>query len=723
MTNLDSTWQSSVVQLAQQGNLKAITFWLNRYLVPQGMCAQIIPQQPGLLLIRVVCHRIPDGDRLIHFIRQRFFELNSDLIQVLQITAQMVGSPDLLWEQAIPVRFAAPQAGQPVQQAGQPAQSSSQPAHQPANPSAVSPPNQSTAQPIAPKIQFAAHPIPRATPAGVKPARRKKVRRYKLRAGSPIAKLRVQFYVWSDATLDRLFELKANTVRATRRSRRWFQARPLEVRALLLGGTAVTAIATVCGVQVLSQYLGSSSPNQEHGGLWGAMLTAETPKPPIDQAGTVTAALEQVPVIRKAVANPTDPAVTLVFGSNGAIGGAQSLPIFQQADLLMTNLDNALAEGAIGSAAVASPVPIGNPTAATTATKLPIGKTSLSAPDPDQPEISDSDATSSDATSLDAASSDSASAKDSASMLVSSASFLNDLAEVADPTEAADLTTPPESRKATIAELLANGVDVVNLASDAVITSGDLKQTLGSLNQKAIYPIGAGQNQQAARHPQIFEVKGQKIALLGYSDSDAHAATAQTAGMNASLSSRVEADIKAIRSQVDWVMVSYHWNKPLRAYPEDSQLKLSRAAIDSGADLVVGYAPQNTQGAEIYQGRAIVYSLGDAIEELDHAGTKNTAVLKVTLRDKQMQLELLPVQVAQNQSTVLEGEAAEGEAATRINSYLQQASSLFDHPFRSPVSLDAHLRLSLPVAPDSQLPTEPFLSYPNQKAQPTISQP
>ena len=701
MTNLDSTWQSSVVQLAQQGNLKAITFWLNRYLVPQGMCAQIIPQQPGLLLIRVVCHRVPDGDRLVHFIRQRFFELNSDLIQVLQITAQMVGSPDLLWEQAVPVRFAAPQASQPVQQAGQPVQQASR---QPANPSVVTSPNQSATRPIAPQIQFAAHPIPRATPAGVKPARRKKVRRYKLRAGSPIAKLRVQFYVWSDATLDRLFELKANTVRATRRSQRWFQARPLEVRALLLGGTAVTAIATVCGVQVLSQYLGSSSPNQEHGGLWGAMLTAETPKPPIDQAGTVTAALEQVPVIRKAVANPADPAVTLVFGSNGAIGGAQSLPIFQQADLLMTNLDNALADGAIGSAAATSPTPTGS--LATTATKLAIGKTSLPSPEP---------------TASGSPAASSASAKDSASMLVSSAGFLSNPA-AADPTEAADPTTPPESRKATIAELLANGVDVVNLASDAVIANGNLEQTLGALSQKAIYPVGAGQNQQVARHPQIFEVKGQKIALLGYSDSDAHAATAQTAGMNTSLSSRVEADIKAIRSQVDWVMVSYHWNKPLRAYPEDSQLKLSRAAIDAGADLVVGYAPQNTQGAEIYQGRAIVYSLGDAIEELDQAGTKNTAVLKVTLRDKQMQLELLPVQVAQNQSTVLEGEAAEGEAATRINSYLQQASSLFDHPFRSPVSLDAHLRLSLPVAPDSQLPTEPFLSYPNQKAQPTVSQ-
>jgi Bacterial capsule synthesis protein PGA_cap len=701
MTNLDSAWQSSVVQLAQQGNLKAITFWLNRYLVPQGMCAQIIPQQPGLLLIRVVCHRLPDGDRLIHFIRQRFFELNSDLIQVLRITAQMLGSPDVLWEQAVPVRFAAPPAvGQPV---SQPIQSSPYPASPSASqPIAVTPPSQSSVhRPVAPPIQFASRPIPRTAPAGVKPTRRKKGRRYKLRAGSPIAKLRVQFYIWSDATIDRLFELKANTVRATRRSQRWFKSRPLEVRALLLGGSAATAIATVCGIQVLSQHL-SSGASSESGGLWGATLTADTPKPHIDQSGTVTAALEQVPVIRQAVANPADPTVTLVFGSNGAIGGTQSVPTFQQADLLITNLDNSLAGGAptegSSSPTAASPAPT---TPLPSATKLTVGKASSPSTEPagggSSPAVTDS-----------------ASVKDSASMLVSSASFLGSLSappEAADPAEAAEPTTPPDSRKATIAELLANGVDVVNLAADSVIASGNLEQTLSSLTQKAIYPVGAGQNQQTARRPQIFEVKGQKIALLGYSDSDLHAATAQTAGMNASLNSQVEADIKAIRNQVDWVIVSYHWNKALRAYPEDSQLNLSRTAIDQGADLVVGYAPQVTQGAEIYQGRAIVYSLGDAIEEIGNTGTKNTAVLKVALRDKQIQLELLPVQIQQNQPALVEG-----EAATRINSYLQQASSLFDHPFRSPVALDAHLRLSLPVAPDSQLPTEPFLSYPNKES-------
>jgi hypothetical protein len=710
MANLDSAWQSSVVQLAQQGNLKAITFWLNRYLVPQGMCAQVIPQQPGLLLVRVVCHRLPDGDRLVHFIRQRFFELNSELIQAIQITAQMLGANDLLWQQLVPVRVEAPQPVQPVaqpqpsqSQPSQPQPSQSQPSQsQPSQPQPSQPqPNQSQpSQPVtqpaqasypdSSQLQFVSRPIPRAYPAKSRSPRKKKMPRYKLRAGSPIAKLRVQVYRWSDAAIDQMVELTAHSVRATRRSRRWFRSRPPEVRALLLGGSVVTAIAAVCGVQVLSQSLSNSG--DEKGGLWGATLTAENPKPQVDHAGTVTAALEQVPVIRKAVANPADPTVTLVFGSNGVLAGSQSIAVYQQADLLMTNLDNAL-ETPIGSA-TAPPIVTSevspSPAIKLTSTKLTTPTASLPSSDPDTSDTSNLSPTA---------------ATDSASMLVSSAGFLSSSPSEPVLDEDAEPTTPPASRKATAEELLAAGVDVVNVAADAVLTSGDLGQTLSALDQQGLYPVGAGKNQQSARRPQIFEVKGKKIALLGYSDSDAHSAGAQTAGMNAH--SQVEADIKAIREQVDWVIVSYHWNKALRAYPEESQSNLARAAIDHGADLVVGYAPQMTQGAEIYQGRAIVYSLGDAIEELGNVGAANTAALKVMLHDKQMQLEFLPVQIQQNQPMIVEG-----DTATRITAYLQQASSLFDHPFRSPVTLDTHLRLSLPAAPDSELPTEPFLSTP-----------
>jgi poly-gamma-glutamate synthesis protein (capsule biosynthesis protein) len=45
--------------------------------------------------------------------------------------------------------------------------------------------------------------------------------------------------------------------------------------------------------------------------------------------------------------------------------------------------------------------------------------------------------------------------------------------------------------------------------------------------------------------------------------------------------------------------------------PEADQVELAHAAIDAGATLVIGHHPHVLQGVEVYQGRYIVYSLGN----------------------------------------------------------------------------------------------------------------
>ncbi|HEY9642417.1 MAG TPA: CapA family protein [Coleofasciculaceae cyanobacterium] len=689
MANLESSWESSVVKLAQMGNLRAITFWLNRYLVPQGLCAQVIPEQPGSLLIRVVCHRLPDCNRLVHFIHQQFLELNSELIRELRITAQPVGATELLWERSVPIRF-------PVQ----PTPPVSRPASEVATATAGQ--TRPTAAPGFNSIQFTPRPIPTTQPqpaqqAGPQALRKKSAppkRGKRVQPARPAVQMQALLQDWTARGLDQVEDAKAGMGRAVWRSQRWFKSKPPEVQTLLVSGFAVTTVAIGCGLQVISQQIGTPS-----AGLGEAFLT-DPPKPHVDQSGTVKASLESVPVIKQAVQNPADPAVTLVFASNAALGQTSSLAVYQQSDLLMSNLDNPLAAPSPNASGVTtSASPVGSP-----------------APEI-QPEIKTVAAKTNptDATTLapsnlaESGTSSNTAVQDSAGMLVSSASYISDSVK-ADSTDAAE--SIPAAHATTLDELVKHGVDVVNLAAQPLTTDGALPQTLNALSQKAIYPIGAGQNSQAARRPQIFEIKGEKIAILGYADSDLNPASDRAAGLNPAINSQIEADIKAIRDQVDWVIVSYHWNKVVRASPEESQITLAHAAIDHGADLVVGYAPQIMQGAEMYGGRAIVYSLGDDINEPnDSASTYSTAALKVTLQQRNMQVEFLPIQVQQNQAAI-----ATGEVAAKITEYLQQASSLFDHPLRSPLTLDARLRVSLPTAPDSDLPpTDPFVSYPSPK--------
>jgi poly-gamma-glutamate capsule biosynthesis protein CapA/YwtB (metallophosphatase superfamily) len=253
-------------------------------------------------------------------------------------------------------------------------------------------------------------------------------------------------------------------------------------------------------------------------------------------------------------------------------------------------------------------------------------------------------------------------------------------------------------------EVLKNGgVDLVNLANDRTMdySKTGLEETLKTLEQAGIESVGAGLDQKMARRPEILDVKGQRIAYLGYQDSDLHAAKDSTAGINSRQNDRIAEDIKALRDQVDWVIVNYHWGEGLSKYPSDRQIELARFTIDHGADLVVGHHSEVLQGAEIYKGRPIVYSLGNFIFGEKSNSEYDTAVLKVALKDKQMKVELLPVEVKGFQPKI-----ATGDRGTEILQQVESVSDTFKEPLKSPVVLDARTPLTAPTAqPQETLPT------------------
>lgn len=233
------------------------------------------------------------------------------------------------------------------------------------------------------------------------------------------------------------------------------------------------------------------------------------------------------------------------------------------------------------------------------------------------------------------------------------------------------------------------GVDLVNLAGNGLAeqSTAGLRRSLRMLGQANIRTIGAGRNQRHARRPQILEVKGQRIAFLGYSDSDIAQAGNWRAGTNPGVREWVAEDIEAIRSQVDWIVVSYQWNNDVTEKPAAWQRNLARFAIDQGADLVVGYHPTVMQGAEVYQGRAIAYSIGD-MNLGPTPGTTSTAdystiLLKVSLRQGQMRLEFLPIDVRQSRATMVSG-----ERGAAILQRLRSLSAEFRRPLDSPMILD-----------------------------------
>ena len=101
----------------------------------------------------------------------------------------------------------------------------------------------------------------------------------------------------------------------------------------------------------------------------------------------------------------------------------------------------------------------------------------------------------------------------------------------------------------------------------------------------------------------IYEVKGVKIGMLAYQTFN---------GGYDRIYETIQKDIDNARTLgCDIVTVSYHWGDELDYHPNAKQQRLGKATIDAGADLVIGHHSHRINPIEEYNGKYIVYSLGN----------------------------------------------------------------------------------------------------------------
>ncbi len=210
-------------------------------------------------------------------------------------------------------------------------------------------------------------------------------------------------------------------------------------------------------------------------------------------------------------------------------------------------------------------------------------------------------------------------------------------------TAVSDLSAPPAEGMSFITPTKAieglkyAGFDIVSLANNHSLNFGR-EALLDSVNQLAdqgIKSAGAGENIESAHAPAILEVKGNKIAFLAYQNvgpEDAWAATATKTGLAWMNIPQLQQDIKAIRDQVDYVIVSMHAGTEYVFDPIASQKEFAHAAVDSGADLVIGHHPHVIQDKEIYKDKQIIYSLGNFVfDQMWSEETRLGEVMTATL--------------------------------------------------------------------------------------------
>ena len=200
--------------------------------------------------------------------------------------------------------------------------------------------------------------------------------------------------------------------------------------------------------------------------------------------------------------------------------------------------------------------------------------------------------------------------------------------------------------------LAAAGFDAMTLANNHIMDYGGeaLLETLKVLDEAGIAYTGAGPNETAARTPIVFTAGGQTISVLAYVSTatlpatEHFAATDQLSGtvfVDGSAEGEpteptrrmLQNDVRAAKREADFLIVSFHWGTEVMDEPDPLPRRLARLCIDAGADMIVGHHPHKLQGVEIYEGRPIVYSLGNFVFPTVWESNHFSAALEVRIRD------------------------------------------------------------------------------------------
>lgn len=183
------------------------------------------------------------------------------------------------------------------------------------------------------------------------------------------------------------------------------------------------------------------------------------------------------------------------------------------------------------------------------------------------------------------------------------------------------------------------GVDVATLENNHIGNYGSeaITETEGHLDAASIKWADSST-------PAVVNVRGVKFGFLAFN------------GVFGGFVDRVAMAqaIEALRPQVDVLSVAFHWGmeyvgvpQPAPGIADDDPVELAHAAIDAGADFIIGNHPHWIQGVEVYKGRWITYAHGNFIFDQEWSYETTVGVIgKYTFYDDTLiGVEFIPIRI------------------------------------------------------------------------------
>lgn len=222
------------------------------------------------------------------------------------------------------------------------------------------------------------------------------------------------------------------------------------------------------------------------------------------------------------------------------------------------------------------------------------------------------------------------------------------------------------------------GVDAVTLANNHVYDYGPeaLLDTFTVLEEAGVPYFGAGRTLEEAMKPLYLEVEGRTVALVAASRAEKYKMTPQATETEPGILRCYDTElflqaIREAKANADFCIAFVHWGTEYSYDLEQVQLETGRAYLDAGADAVIGAHSHCLQGMEYYDGKPIVYSLGNY---WFNEKTLDTMLLQLHFSGDEAQARLEVQVIPAVQSGCRTTYAQEEEERRRIFDFLESIS-------------------------------------------------
>lgn len=185
------------------------------------------------------------------------------------------------------------------------------------------------------------------------------------------------------------------------------------------------------------------------------------------------------------------------------------------------------------------------------------------------------------------------------------------------------------------------GIDIVSIANNHMWDWSRVAflDTMTHLASAGIDFTGGGHNAEEAHRQVIKDVKGTKVAFLGYTQFLQNVvAGSDSAGITKWDMASMVSDIKKAKASSDLVVASFHWGDEYQTIHNLKQEQFAKAAIDAGASLIIGHHPHVVQEVMQYKNGWIAYSLGNFVFDQNFSvETMRGLALRVSIKDAKVQ--------------------------------------------------------------------------------------